>query len=111
MKSWRHLEPRLQLGLTLMWLAFGLSACAGPTPMISGALNCGGLVPEQLRAPVSGAPLPSGATAGEWVAFGDAQTGRLDKANEFKSAALEVIDRCEAEQARVRRPRYLGRIW
>ncbi|WP_156495374.1 hypothetical protein [Croceicoccus estronivorus] len=33
---------------------------------------------------------------GEWITFGDAQTGQLDKANDRYRAATGVIERCEA---------------
>jgi len=32
----------------------------------------------------------------DWVAFGDAQTGQLDKANGRTTDALAIIGRCEA---------------
>jgi hypothetical protein len=42
------------------------------------------------------APLPDDDTSGAWAAFGDAQTGRLDTANRYGGAGLDVIERCEA---------------
>ncbi|HEY0623164.1 hypothetical protein [Sphingomonas sp.] len=32
---------------------------------------------------------------GDWIAFGDAQTGQLDKSNIDKAAAIEVVEACE----------------
>lgn len=32
----------------------------------------------------------------EWIKFGDAQTGQLDKANERTSVTIGIIRRCEA---------------
>jgi len=45
---------------------------------------------------VPGAPLPEGDTVGEWVAFADAQTGQLDKANDRIIVSIGIIERCEA---------------
>ncbi len=51
---------------------------------------------------------------GEWVAYGDAQTGRLEAANDSKATALWIIDQCEAEEraaaARLK-PRPWWKIW
>lgn len=43
-----------------------------------------------------GAALPGGQTVGEWIAFADAQTAQLDKANDRTAAAITVVERCEA---------------
>lgn len=40
---------------------------------------------------------------GEWVAFGDAQTGQLERANDEKQTALWIVRNCEAEQAKAAR--------
>ena len=58
-----------------------------------------------------GAPLPAGETVGDWIAFGDAQTGQLDKANGRTIDALAIIGRCESRDATAvkrARPRVLG---
>jgi hypothetical protein len=39
--------------------------------------------------------LPQGSSAGEWIAFADAQTGQLDKSNDRYSAAVGIVERCE----------------
>jgi hypothetical protein len=61
---------------------------------------------------VPGAPLPAGRTVGDWIAFGDAQTAQLDKANGRTGDALDIIARCEARDMaavkRVARGRVLG---
>jgi hypothetical protein len=47
----------------------------------------------------------------DWVAFGDAQTGQLDKANGRTTDALAIIGRCEARDlaaVKKTRPRFLG---
>lgn len=56
---------------------------------------CSSLLPTEWRAGVPGAELPAGSTVGDWIAFGDAQTGQLDKANERTSAAIGIVERCE----------------
>jgi len=65
-----------------------------------------------MKAPTPPAPLPTGETVGEWIQFGDAQTGQLDKANADK-LGYQVIERCEARDRdlieRVRRPWW--RFW
>lgn len=49
---------------------------------------------------MAGAPLPPDvATAGDWIAFADAQTGRLDVANGRTRDAIEIVERCEARDA------------
>jgi hypothetical protein len=45
---------------------------------------------------VPGAPLPDGQTVGEWISFGDQQTAQLDKANDRTTAAIGIVERCEA---------------
>jgi hypothetical protein len=45
---------------------------------------------------VPSAPLPPDKTAGEWIAFADAQTGQLDIANARTADALAIITACEA---------------
>jgi len=72
---------------------------------------CSTLIPDSWREPVPGAPLPNGETVGEWIAFADAQTGQLDKANGRTSDALSIVERCEArDRAAVKRarPKVLG---
>lgn len=72
---------------------------------------CASLLPDNWRQPVPGAPLPDGNAVADWIAFGDAQTGQLDKANDRTLAAIGIVDRCEARDAaavkRARR-RFLG---
>ena len=40
--------------------------------------------------------MPEGETVGDWVAFGDAQTAQLDKANGRTADAIGIVQRCEA---------------
>lgn len=58
-----------------------------------------------------GAPLPAGGTVGDWVAFADAQTGQLDKANGRTADVIGIVERCEQRDAAAvkrARPRFLG---
>jgi hypothetical protein len=48
---------------------------------------------------VAGAPLPDGDTVGDWVAFADQQTGKLDIANDRTKASIGIIERCEQRDA------------
>ncbi|WP_265587124.1 hypothetical protein [Sphingomicrobium arenosum] len=46
---------------------------------------------------MAGAQLPpDAASVGDWVAFADAQTGRLDQANARTRDALSIVEACEA---------------
>lgn len=45
--------------------------------------------------PVPGAKLPEDGTVGDWIVFGDAQTGQLDKANGRTIDAIGIVERCE----------------
>lgn len=48
---------------------------------------------------------------GDWIAFADAQTGRLDVANGRTADTLGIIERCEArdrEAVERSRPKFLG---
>ncbi len=47
------------------------------------------------------APLPADKSGGEWVAFGDAQTGQLDIANGRTRDAISIVKNCEARDAKV----------
>lgn len=73
---------------------------------------CTALLPSEWREPVPGAPLPEEDTVGDWIAFGDAQTGQLDKANDRTLSAIGIVERCEARDRevieRASRKRFLG---
>lgn len=72
---------------------------------------CSSLLPGEWREPVPGAPLPDGQSVGDWIAFGDAQTGQLDKANDRTVSAIGIVERCEArdrEAVKRARPKFLG---
>ncbi|CAN5177122.1 hypothetical protein BH09PSE1_BH09PSE1_23470 [soil metagenome] len=87
--------------LSLM-LACGACASGSRMPTILAAVQCGPLIPESLRRDVPGADLPADDSAGAWVAFGDAQTGRLDVANANKLAVVQIVDACDRQQAAIR---------
>jgi len=46
--------------------------------------------------PVEGADLPDGETVGDWIVFGDQQTGKLDIANDRIVNGRDTVARCEA---------------
>jgi hypothetical protein len=76
-----------------------LSACAG-TPIVTAMPNsCATLLPQEWKQGVAGAPLPEGDTVGDWIAFGDQQTGKLDIANDRTKSAIGIVERCEARDA------------
>lgn len=60
---------------------------------------CSSLLPSEWREGVPGADLPEGSTVGDWIAYADAQTGQLDKANDRTRAAIGIVERCEARDA------------
>mgnify|MGYP001074672482 CR=1 FL=1 len=95
----------------LLPLVLGCAACVSAPPTVATPNACASLLPEQWKAGVPGAPLPDGETVGDWIAFGDAQTAQLDKANDRTASAIGIVERCEARDAaavkRARR-RFLG---
>jgi hypothetical protein len=76
-----------------------LTSCAPPT-VLSTPNSCSTLLPGEWKQGVAGAPLPTGDTVGDWVAFGDAQTGKLDMANGRTRDAIGIIERCEERDSR-----------
>ena len=87
-------------GLILLCAMPALAGCAAGPPIVtvSGA-GCAALLPIEWRAGVIPAPLPDGVTVGDWVAFADAQTGKLDEANGRTRDAIGIVERCEARDA------------
>jgi hypothetical protein len=52
-------------------------------------------------------------TVGDWIAFADAQTGKLDEANGRTRDAIGIVERCETrDAAAVKRARrgWVGRL-
>ena len=84
----------------LMPPLLALTACAGGPPIVTAsAADCAGLLPAEWKKGVAGAELPpDAATVGDWIAFGDAQTGRLDQANGRTADAIVIVERCEARE-------------
>lgn len=88
-----------------------LCGCVSTGPIIASQSACSALLPDSWREPVPGAPLPAGETVGDWIAFGDAQTGQLDKANGRTADTIGIVERCEArDRAAIKksRPKFLG---
>ena len=90
------------------------AACAGGPPIVAAsAAGCSSLLPPEWEQGVAGAPLPEGNSVGDWVAFGDAQTGKLDQANGRTTDAIGIVKRCEARDAaalKKARRGWLGRL-
>jgi len=80
--------------------------------VIPSSAGCAGLLPAEWKQGVAGAELPGGDSVGDWVAFGDAQTGKLDQANERTKASIGIVERCEARDAaavkRATKRKFLG---
>ena len=67
---------------------------------------CSELVPSEWRKGVAGAKLPLTGVIADWIAFADAQTAQLDKANERTAAAIGIVERCEErDRAAVKKSR------
>lgn len=88
-----------------------LCGCVTGGPIMAAAGSCSSLVPVSWKEGVKGAPLPEGDTVGDWIAFGDAQTGKLDAANGRTADSLAIIERCEERDRQAvkrSRPKVLG---
>jgi hypothetical protein len=93
------LKARMLRSIPLLAM-LGLGACVGGPPIVTASVvACSTLLPPEWRRGVDPAPLPSGETVGDWIAFGDAQTARLDAANGRTRDAIGVVERCEARDA------------
>ena len=89
----------------------GCALFAGGRLIQAAPSACSMLIPDSWHKPVVGADLPGGNTVGDWIAFGDAQTGRLDVANGREADTLAIVGRCETrDRAAVAksRPKVLG---
>ena len=102
---------RALLPALLVTLACAACASAPRIETIPVALACASRVPPQLRDDVKPAPLPADQTVGEWVAFGDAQTGKLEQANDEKATVLWIVDQCEGEQTKAAQALSKRRWW
>ena len=90
--------PMLRSILPCAMLA--LAGCAGGPPIVTlSGVGCAALLPSEWRGGVVAAPLPDGVTVGDWIAFADAQTGKLDEANGRTRDAIGIVERCEMRDA------------
>lgn len=97
--------------LTLVGPLVLLSGCAGNPVIVASPSSCSTLIPEAWHQPVPGAPLPEGNTVGDWVAFSNAQTGQLDRANGRQADTLAIISACERrdrDSLKRAKPKFLG---
>lgn len=88
-----------------------LQGCVAAGPILTTRAACSSLLPNEWREGVPGAPLPDGYTMGDWIAFGDAQTGQLDKANDRTTSSIGIIERCEERDKQAiqkAKPKFLG---
>ena len=98
MRSDMPKAPRLTF-LALLLLSMTLSACVTRISVNPIAPGCRRLVTASgLLMETPGAARPSNDTAGELAAFGDRQTGQLDKANADKHGVDAMLGECEQLQ-------------
>lgn len=86
----------LMLPLILPFMLLVLQGCVAGPSIYATPSACSSLLPDQWKAGLRGAPLPSSSRIGDWISFADAQTGQLDKANGRTADAIGIIERCEA---------------
>jgi hypothetical protein len=72
---------------------------SSPIAVNSAPASCAAILPPEWEEGVAGADLPSGDSVGDWIAFGDAQTGKLDLANERTKASIGIVERCESRDS------------
>lgn len=113
MRSSFRRAPAIRSVLTSIALGAMLCACVMHTVTAPNAVQCGQLIKAaHLLDPTPGTRLPIDDSKGEWVAFGDRQTGQLDKSNADKAGAAEMLELCISMQAAVdkqlKRKRVLG---
>ncbi len=95
------LKVRLTRSLPLLAMLL-LPACAlGGLSVSTQQTGCGALIPKAWRSPV---PAPafegSGDTVADWQVYADAVTGKLDVANDRTTSTIEIVENCEARDAR-----------
>jgi hypothetical protein len=115
MQSFKHPAQLLRSILPLLLLSAGLSACVQAPAVFLSAGNCSEFVPEEwYTTGAQSASLPATDTVGEWTAFGDAQTGKLDSANGETRDAVGIVKKCEAryqKAAESMKPKPWWHIW
>lgn len=97
--------------LPLLCAMLVLQACVQGGPIVATPGACSALIPDSWRLGVAGAELPEGNVIADWIAFADAQTGRLDDANGRLADAMHIIGGCERRAAQAverSRPKVLG---
>ncbi len=98
----------------LLALGLTLAGCMGKPSVIAAPNSCVTLIPDTWRMGVPGVPLPADDTIGEWIAFGDGQTGKLDQANGRTRDTIEIVERCEkrdSEAVRKATRGFFGRLF
>lgn len=71
-----------------------LSACVTSPPVYGDVPECERLIPDSLKAPVPGVPIPESEEAEPWMQAFIGQTGQLDKANERPVAIDHIYRTC-----------------
>lgn len=111
----KHLA-RINLSTLLSLSLLGaLSACVQAPQVLAPAGHCSDLPPESWHTKgVEGAELPVEDKVGQWMAYGIAEAGQLDKANAQTRDQHEIIAKCEARDAAVIKsfqPKPWWKIW
>jgi hypothetical protein len=78
-----------------------LLLCAGCTSISVETRNddpCSDYVPAQLWAPTPHAAPPASGADNQWINFGIAEAGQLEKANSDKSGTQHIITTCERKK-------------
>ena len=107
------LPKGLMTGSILASTMLVLTGCVSAPPIVTPSSACSALIPDAWREGVEGAPLPPTMTVGDWIVFGDAQTGQLEKANGRTQDTIEIISRCEERDRKAvqrSRPKLFGLI-
>lgn len=86
---------------TLLCAMLVLPACvSAPLSVTAQPVGCAALLPQEWRKGVEAPEFSgSGDQVGDWVAYSDAVTGRLDIANDRTVSAIGIVERCEARDA------------
>lgn len=89
------LKALMRLSLLLPTM-LALQACVLTPPIVAPSSACLELIPQDWRKPVRGAPLPpSDANVGDWIVFGNAQTGQLEIQYGRLNDTLSIVGKCE----------------
>lgn len=79
----------------------GLPACvSAPVSVTASPVSCAALLPAEWSKGVDAPEFSgNGDQVGDWVAYADAVTGKLDVANDRTVSAIGIVSRCEARDA------------